>query len=96
MSVGVHLLEHLVDVDRVGLGALLLALAALTLGLGLLLLLGLLGGHAAETHPVRCRLLGYDSPFMFEGQHHIRRHQRYIIQEEEEEEESLFKADAAN
>ena len=43
---GVHMLEHLVDVDRVGLGALLLALAAA-------LLRGLLQRfrwHTAETH----------------------------------------------
>ena len=52
-----HLLEHLVDVDRVGLAPLLLALPALgALSLGLLLFLGLLflrlGGHAAEAHAV--------------------------------------------
>jgi len=47
----VHLLAHLVCVDRVGLGVLFLALAAALL-LGLLLFLGLLrclGGHATET-----------------------------------------------
>jgi len=49
-SVTVHLLEHLVGVDRVGLGVLLLALAALLLGLLLFLgLLRYLGGHATET-----------------------------------------------
>ena len=47
--VGVHLLEHLVDVDRVGLGALLLALAAALL-LWLRGLLQRFRWHTAETH----------------------------------------------
>jgi hypothetical protein len=55
--VGVHLLEHLVDVDGVGLAPLLLALPALgALSLRLLLFLDLLflrlRGHAAEAHVV--------------------------------------------